>query len=118
MHLKNLSLLRGADGLHRLSPAYDLLCTDLVVEDDQLALPVGGNRRGVTPRQWLAFASSCGLTPKATARALGQVHAALTPSLDLVARCYLPDDMKTRYARLLEARARTVEAAARKAAGA
>jgi len=89
-----------------------------VVEDDQLALPVGGNRRGVTPRQWLAFASCCGLTPKATARALGQVHAALTPALDLVARCYLPDEMKARYARLLEARARTVEAAARKAGAA
>jgi serine/threonine-protein kinase HipA len=118
MHLKNLSLLRGADGLHRLSPAYDLLCTDLVVENDQLALPVSGNRRGVTPRQWLAFASYCGLTPKATARALGQVHAALAPALDLVARCYLPDEVKTRYARLLEARARTVEAAARKAGAA
>ena len=115
MHLKNLSLLRGADGLQRFSPASDLICTDLVVEDDQLALPVGGNRRAVTPRQWLAFASYCGLTPKATARALGQVHAALTPSLDLVARSWLPDDMKTRYARLLEVRARTVEAAARKA---
>jgi len=118
MHLKNLSLLLGADGLHRLSPAYDLLCTDLVVENDQLALPVGGNRHGVTPRQWLAFATYCGLTPKATARVLGQVHAALTPSLNLVARCYLPDNLKTRYARLLEARARTVEAAARKAGGA
>jgi serine/threonine-protein kinase HipA len=117
MHLKNLSLLRGADGLHRFSPAYDLLCTELVVEEDQLALPVGGNRREVTPRQWLTFASYCGLTPKATARVLGQVRAALTPSLDLVARCYLPDDMKTRYTRLLEARARTIEAAARKAAG-
>lgn len=114
MHLKNLSLLRGADGLHRLSPAYDLLCTALVVEDDQLALPVGGNRRAVTPRQWIAFASYCGLTPKATARALGQVHAALTPSLGLVARCFLPEEMKVRYARLLELRARTVEAAARK----
>ena len=115
MHLKNLSLLRGADGVHRLSPAYDLLCTDLFVEDDQLALPVGGNRRGVTPRQWLGLASYCGLTPRATARALGQVHAALTPALDLIARSYLPDEMKVRYERLLEVRARTMEAAARKA---
>ena len=56
--------------------------------------------------------------PKATARALGQLLAALTPSLDLVARCHLPDDMKLRYARLLEARARTVEAAAQRAGAA
>jgi serine/threonine-protein kinase HipA len=115
MHLKNLSLLRGEDGVHRLSPAYDLLCTDLVVEDDQLALPVGGNRRGVTPRQWLDFASYCGLTPRATARALGQVHAALTPALALVARSFLPEEMRDRYARLLGDRAGTVGAAARKA---
>lgn len=115
MHLKNLSLLRGADGLHHLSPAYDLLCTELVVEDDHLALPVGGSRRAVTARQWLAFATSCGLTPKATARALGEVRAALAPALDLVSRSYLPEPMKVRYARLLEVRARTVEAAARRA---
>lgn len=114
MHLKNLSLLRGTDGLYRLSPAYDLLCTDLVVEDDQLALPVAGNRRAVTPRQWVAFAAACGLTPKATARALGQLHGALEPALELVSRSFLPPEMKARYARLLQARARTLaEAAAR-----
>jgi hypothetical protein len=43
------------------------------------------------------------------------VHAALTPALDLIARSYLPDEMKVRYERLLEVRARTMEAAARKA---
>ena len=116
MHLKNLSLLRGADGLYRLSPAYDLVCTRLVIEDDQLALPVGGNRREVTARQWVEFATYCGLAGKAAARALGGVHAALAPSLQIVGRCWLPDDMKERYARLLEVRARTVEAATQAAA--
>jgi serine/threonine-protein kinase HipA len=117
MHLKNLSLLRGTDGLHQLSPAYDLLCTALVVEDDLLALPVSGNRRNITPRQWLAYAAYCGLTPKATARVLNELHGALEPALGLVDQSFLSPELKARYARLLELRARTLREAARKARG-
>jgi serine/threonine-protein kinase HipA len=118
LHLKNLSLLRGEDGRHRLSPAYDLLCTELVVPDDQLALPVGGNRRSVTPRQWVAFAAYCGLPPRAAARALADLHAALPRALDLVGRSLLPEEPRARYAALLTARARTLEKGAALARGA
>jgi hypothetical protein len=55
--------------------------------------------------------------PRATVRALGQVHAALKPALEILDRSFLPDEMKPRYARLLEARARTLQATARKASG-
>jgi serine/threonine-protein kinase HipA len=46
MHLKNFSLLASRDGLQRLSPAYDQLCTCLVIPDDPLALTVGGKKKG------------------------------------------------------------------------
>ena len=33
MHLKNFSLITTPEGIRRLSPAYDLLCTKLVIPD-------------------------------------------------------------------------------------
>src|SRR5205807_741367 len=53
MHLKNFSVLASSGGLQRLSPAYDLLCTRLVISDDPLALPVLGKRDKVTRKTWV-----------------------------------------------------------------
>ncbi len=114
MHLKNFALLRGADGLYRLSPAYDLLCTSLVIADEQLALPVGGNRREVTPQQWSEFASYCRLTSKAAARVLSELRDALDPAVRLIERSALRPDMQERYVELLRARATLLERAARR----
>jgi serine/threonine-protein kinase HipA len=104
MHLKNFSLLAGEDGLHRLSPVYDLLCTRLVIEDDPLALSVGGNKERLTRGRWLRFAEYCQLPPKAAERVLGTAATALPECLDLLQRCALPEDMKARYAELLRER--------------
>lgn len=111
LHLKNLSLLRTPDGIYRLSPAYDLLSTALVVPDDRLALPVGGNRGEVAPREWIAFGDYCALPRRAARRALEEIRAALEPGLDLVRRSRLPADMQERYAALLRGRTPTIEKA-------
>jgi serine/threonine-protein kinase HipA len=44
MHLKNFSLLVDEQGIVRLTPAYDLICTRLVIPDDSLALPICGKK--------------------------------------------------------------------------
>jgi serine/threonine-protein kinase HipA len=44
-HLKNFALLAGLDGRHRLSPAYDLLCTRLVIPDGVVWQPTLAFRR-------------------------------------------------------------------------
>jgi serine/threonine-protein kinase HipA len=111
MHLKNFSLLRGPDGFYRLSPAYDLLCTSLVIEDEQLALPVSGNRKNVTPREWVEYARYCKLTARAAARALRGVRAAFEPGVALIGRSQLPEEMKRRYEAILRKRTLTVERA-------
>jgi serine/threonine-protein kinase HipA len=47
-HLKNFGVLYGdpstADRDARLAPVYDLVCTTLYIEDDRLALSVGGSK--------------------------------------------------------------------------
>ncbi len=118
MHLKNFSLLRSAEGLYRLSPAYDLLCTSLVVRDEQLALAVGGNKRDVTSRQWLEYAAYCKLTEKAAVRVLSEVRDTLEPALRLIGRSRLPAEMQEGYSALLRERSAALGRAAVKGANA
>lgn len=104
MHLKNLSLLRTYDGTWRLSPAYDRVCTRLVLPQDDLAMPVGGKQSNLKKSTWLDFAATCGLPAKAAERALArQVHA-LEPSLALVRRSSLPQHLQSRMVALLSER--------------
>ncbi len=105
MHLKNFSLLAGEDGLQRLSPAYDLVCTRLVIADDQLALPVGGKKDNLTRRHWLELASYCKLPERAATRVLRELRDVLPECVKLVERSPLPDEMKATYTHLLNTRA-------------
>lgn len=105
MHLKNFSLLAGEDGLQRLSPAYDLVCSVLVIKEDQLSLPVGGKKDRLSRRHWLEYATQhCKVPPPAANRAIDEVRGKLPDMLALVARAPLPDDMKAEYSTLLKQR--------------
>jgi serine/threonine-protein kinase HipA len=104
MHLKNFSLLRGEDGNQRLSPAYDLLCTRLVIEDDPLALPIGGNKADIRRREWLELARRCGLNARVAERTLGEIASSVEDAVALIARSALSQEMQAAYAALLRER--------------
>lgn len=104
MHLKNFSLLTGEDGLHRLSPAYDLLCTRLAIAGDQLALPVGGKRDGLTRQDWLALARYGQVPERSAERVLATIAGSLEPALRLVDTSPLSDPFKQAYGELLQER--------------
>lgn len=108
MHLKNFSLLRGEDGNYRLSPAYDLLCTRLVIADDMLALSVDGNKKNVTKKQWMTYAAYCKVPPRAAERVLREIAGAKDDCAAMIERSALPEEMKKDYAALLGERAMTL----------
>ncbi len=112
MHLKNFSLLRGADTRYRMSPAYDLVCTRLVIEGDRLALPIGGGDLDVSRRQWLDLAKRCELTPRVAGQVLHEVSGATEDAVALVDRSFLPAAMKARYVALLRDRGAALHLAA------
>lgn len=112
MHLKNFSLLAGRDGLQRLSPAYDLLCTRLVIPDDPLALPVQGKKDRLDRAAWLALAAYGRIGAKAAERVLASFGGVLEAAVRLVARSELPEEMKAGYEALLRERMRTLQAQA------
>jgi len=66
MHLKNFSMLENTDNNFTLSPAYDLLSTFLVIdnEDDQLSLTINGKKNKVKLKDFDKLAKSLSLTEK------------------------------------------------------
>lgn len=101
MHLKNFSILTTPDAVQRLSPAYDLVCTRLVIPDDPLALPVGGRNKNLTRRSWLNLAEYCELPERAAERLITDQINALEPSLKLISDSFLIDEMKEVYRQIV-----------------
>lgn len=104
-HLKNFSLFANGDGVQRLTPAYDLLSTRLVIPDDPLALPVGGKRAGLTRRSWIELGAYAGLPTKVVARELKNPARQLEAGEALIHRSFLPTGMKGDYCALIRERA-------------
>jgi serine/threonine-protein kinase HipA len=109
-HLKNFSLLAGLDGLQKLSPAYDLVGTRLVIPNDPLALPVGGKKDGLTRDDWLALADYCEIPPRAEERMLLDFVGALARADTMIGRSALPESMKTDYGALIRSRTESLRA--------
>lgn len=104
MHLKNFSLLTGDDGITRLTPAYDLVCTRLAIPDDQLALPLQGQTDNLRRGVWRRFAAYCNLPDKVALRLLERQASVLGDAHAQIDRSFLPDDQKEAYKRLLAER--------------
>jgi serine/threonine-protein kinase HipA len=104
MHLKTFSLMAGENGIQRLTPAYDLLCTRLVIPKDKLALPVLGKNDNLQRGSWREFAEYCKLPERVVDRVLKKQTSILDEARRLIDRSFLPDDQKERYRTLLEER--------------
>ena len=101
-HLKNLSLLTTPEGIRRLAPAYDLLCTRLVMPGDMnLSLPITGKQSKLNRNSWLEFADYCGLARKAAQRLLSDQIEATEPAIRLIRGSFLPDAQKDQYVEIL-----------------
>ncbi len=66
MHLKNFSMLENIDGSFTLSPAYDLLSTFLVIdnEDEQMSLTINGKKNKIKLEDFDILANSLSLNEK------------------------------------------------------
>jgi serine/threonine-protein kinase HipA len=104
MHLKNFSLMVDTQGIVRFTPAYDLLCTRLVIPNDTLALPVDGRRDKLTRASWLELGEYCQLPAKAVARILDKQIDVLDDACRLIVRSFLPDEQKDQYQKLVTER--------------
>lgn len=109
MHLKNFSLLIDSQGIMRLTPAYDLVSTQLVIPNDPLALPVIGKKSKLTRSTWLEFAEYCGISEKTAVRVLEKQASITAAASELIDACFLPADQKSVLSALISDRSKSLQ---------
>ncbi len=77
MHLKNFSLLENSDSIqkYQLSPAYDLLPVNSIMPEDveEFALTMNGKKINIKRKDFLIFASNCGIPEKVAVNLIKKV---------------------------------------------
>lgn len=107
MHLKNLSLLKDPQRGWLLSPAYDMVATRLVLENDpdELALSLNGKRSRLDHGDFLAAMATSGLETRVAHNLLRRVARALPRWHTMIDRSFLPADLRVSYHALITERA-------------
>ena len=109
MHMKNFSLLTGEDGVIRLTPAYDLVCTRLVIPNDPLALPIVGKKDWLDRTDWLEFAKYCALPEKPATRVLDELVAVLPKAIALIDQSFLPAEQRKEFSDVITERSNAAQ---------
>ncbi len=95
-------------GVHRLSPAYDQVCTRWVIDNDDLALTVGGKKANLNRNTWLEYARYCKIPDRAAERILKNLAGAAAEAMELISRSLLGGEMKKVYQDLIAERSRAL----------
>lgn len=103
MHLKNLSIIYSDNNTIALSPAYDLLSTQLVLPEDNedLALTLNGKKKNITKNDFYKFAEHCLLSEKVIDNIFSDFESALTKFPTKVRESFLLEPRANDYLRLV-----------------
>lgn len=108
MHLKNFSLIESEAGSedYHLSQAYDLLPVNVIMPEDkeQFALTMNGKKRNLRRKDFLVFASACGIPEKAAEKMIARLLRMKPKFMELCATSFLPEHMKEQLCALIEER--------------
>ncbi|HTI09827.1 MAG TPA: HipA domain-containing protein [Puia sp.] len=118
-HLKNFSLMETAQGDFVLSPAYDLLCTALHLDDSHLALHDGlyhgdydektyYDSGMYTGTSFIVFAEKAGINSVLAGQVVDKVVRGTPKVIELVQRSFLSEEAKNKYIEILGQRHRTL----------
>jgi serine/threonine-protein kinase HipA len=111
MHLKNFSLLYQPGGAIGLSPAYDLLPTQLLLPEDteESALTINGRKKRLSRDDFMHLAKSLRLNEKQTSNVFTRFSDNLTDALKVLGAGFCGDEMKERYKGLIQERSDQLE---------
>jgi serine/threonine-protein kinase HipA len=108
-HLKNFTLITR-NGKVELSPAYDLLNSTIVLRGaniEEFALPLAGKKRKLNRELLVNYYGKkrLKLSDKTIQQILNELQSAIPEWLQLLDVCFLSDDLKDKYFKLLANRA-------------
>ena len=113
MHLKNFSLIetKPNSGIYRLSEAYDLLPTNLIIQSDkdQMALTLNGKNRNLRKKDFLRLAQNYGLQPNAAEKMISFIIHKKDQYLSMCNDSYLPKEWKEQFCDLITERCSILE---------
>lgn len=111
MHMKNFSLLKDPIKGYVLSPAYDLVAAELVVEgdDEELALTLNGKRKKIMRFDFEKALERFEKDKKPFVNIFNRFKSVLPKWHDFVNSSFLSEDMKERYHDLLDKKAKQID---------
>ena len=103
MHLKNYSLYAPMGNEYRLTPAYDLLSTALVIPEDteELALTLCGKHRKLAQEHFLEAMTVSGLDEKVCDNIFTRFQRVLPEWEACIRQSFLPKVMQDQYIQLI-----------------
>ena len=106
MHLKNYSLYAPMGNEYRLTPAYDLLSTTLVIPKDteELALTLCGKHRKLTRQHILEAMTASGLDEKVCDNIFARFQRIRPEWETCIRQSFLPKEMQEQYIQLIRNR--------------
>lgn len=106
MHLKNFSLIRTPSGEIRLSPAYDLLPTAILLPQDteETALTIRGRKKKLKLHDFAALGEALTLRESQTRNVWRRFKKNLEAARDLICAGFCSAENRERYRKLLEKR--------------
>lgn len=110
MHLKNFSLIDNPDMGYVLSPAYDMVASNLVVDDDdeELALTLNGKKKKIRKKDFLEAFGRFSIDNKVIENMFYKFNTSMDKWHKFIDISFLPDDMKDLYHNLIDSKAEQV----------
>jgi serine/threonine-protein kinase HipA len=107
MHLKNFSMFKDPNLGYNLSPGYDMLAAELVVEgdDEELALTLNGKKKNIKRSDFDQAISHFEVDKKAFENIFKRFQKAMPKWHDFIKISILPDKMKESYHSLIDRKA-------------
>ena len=111
MHLKNFSLFKNPKLGYRLSPAYDMVASALVLEDDdeELALTLNGKKKKIDRKDFEMAMSHFDIGRKAFDNIFTRLKKSIPDWHDFIEISFLSDKMKQAYHAMIDNKAEQIE---------
>ena len=108
MHLKNFSLIETSENSneYRLAPFYDLLCTNIIIPNDneEMALSLNGKKRNITKNDFLDLAKNLEIDQKIATKLILKMISYKEDILKTIDESLLSDKFKKSFKNLAKER--------------
>lgn len=107
MHLKNFSIIKDNENQYKLSPAYDLLSSNLAMpaDQEQMALHVHGKKNRIRRTDFMSLGTYIGLPESIVDKIIAKYDKAmLTKFEEFTAISFLAEESKGKFIELMRAR--------------